>query len=388
MQKKLCFIIIFFMFAFSVTHVTYADNLKDKNKKMKNVKNNIGDLKKKIGNVKVKKSEVIDQISKIESQIGRVSTDINKLDGQISATKNTVQVKKDELNHAINAYNSHKDLFMKRVSAMYMNGSSGYLSVLTNSQSFSDLISRSDMVKKVVAFDRNILTDMKIRADNILTKKQELETQQKHLVSLQNNAISKKSELDSANKTKKEYFDKLKQDQIALEKSLSEEEKESKKLESQIRDILAKLAKKNGKGKYSGEKVGIVRAADIGRVPKITSPFGMRYHPILHKNKMHTGIDIGVPSGTPVYAMSSGEVIISEYLSGYGYVVAIDHGGGITSLYAHNSKLLVRVGEKIKKGQNISKSGNTGNSTGPHLHFEVRLNGTPINPEPYLIIGH
>ena len=117
---------------------------------------------------------------------------------------------------------------------------------------------------------------------------------------------------------------------------------------------------------------------------RISSLFGWRNHPILHEKRFHSGIDIAVPSKTSVKAVDGGKVLISGWNGGYGYYIAIDHGNGISTAYAHNSRLLVKEGELVYQGQEIAKSGSTGLSTGPHLHFEVRENGKPANPLKYL----
>src|SRR5690606_1638468 len=117
---------------------------------------------------------------------------------------------------------------------------------------------------------------------------------------------------------------------------------------------------------------------------RISSPFGERMHPILKEKRFHSGLDIAVPSGTDVLAADRGKVLISGWNAGYGYFIAIDHGNGISTAYAHNSRLLVKEGELVAQGQVIAKSGSTGLSTGPHLHFEVRKDGTPVDPVAYL----
>ena len=117
----------------------------------------------------------------------------------------------------------------------------------------------------------------------------------------------------------------------------------------------------------------------------VTSPFGYRIHPIFHTKIYHAGVDFGVPSGTPIHAADSGVVIYAgSGMRGYGNVVIIDHGGGLSTLYAHNSSLAVRAGQSVSKGQVIARAGSTGYATGPHCHFEVRRNGAPTNPMGYL----
>jgi murein DD-endopeptidase MepM/ murein hydrolase activator NlpD len=362
----------------------HADQLTDKKKQLNEVKSNINNLKSKINDVKEEKTDVLVEINKINRQVDDVQASIHSLETRIETTQTQIKIADSELEDAIEDFESQKDLYGQRLKAMYINGPQGYIEVLLASESFSDLIARTDMVKKIIDYDKLILEEIKEKQEAIEEKKDMLQSKKVQLVSLESAAQEKKIELDDANERKKAYYNKLEKNQDSYEKALDDELAESQALEKQIQAI---LQKSGSQGSYSGSKTGIVKVSDIGRVPKITSPFGMRYHPILKKDKMHTGIDIGIATGTPIYAMSEGKVIISTYSSSYGNMVVIDHGGGISSLYAHNSKLLVSEGQTVKKGQMIAKAGSTGRSTGPHLHFEVRKNGTPINPVPYYIVG-
>lgn len=384
MSKRLMSILSVLIVASLTLSTVHADQLTDKKKQLNEVKSNIKDLKSKINNVKEEKSDVLVEINKINKQVDSVEASIQSLETRIDLTQTQIKTADEELKGAIEDFESQKDLYGQRLKAMYMNGPQGYLEVLLSSESFSDFIARTDMVKKIIDYDKSILGEIKEKQESIEEKKDKLETKQGELISLESAAEAKKNELDEANDKKKAYYEKLEKNQDAYEKALDDELAESNALEKQIKAI---LESSGSQGTYSGSKTGIVKVSDIGRVPRISSPYGMRFHPVLKKNKMHTGIDIAVPTGTPIYAMSEGRVIISTYSSSYGNMVVIDHGSGISSLYAHNSKLLVGVGQTVKKGQMIAKAGSTGRSTGPHLHFEVRKNGATIDPLPYYIVG-
>jgi len=196
-----------------------------------------------------------------------------------------------------------------------------------------------------------------------MAKKQEQE---------KNNALnSKKSKKDN-------YIKELDKDAKKLEKLIDQELAESRALEAQIKAL---------QGGGSGSTVNYSNTQFLwpsAASKRITSKYGNRLHPVLKVYKLHTGIDIGAGSGTNILASNSGKVIKAQYNSAYGNMIIIDHGGGMSTLYAHASKLLVSVGQTVNRGDVIAKVGSTGYSTGPHLHFEVRKNGSPVDPMPYI----
>jgi murein DD-endopeptidase MepM/ murein hydrolase activator NlpD len=168
----------------------------------------------------------------------------------------------------------------------------------------------------------------------------------------------------------------LRQRQAKITNLLSQLEQDENSMEAQIRAFEVARRRRPGAKPLPAFNGRFMRPVS-GR---ITSTFGMRYHPILHRTRLHAGIDFGASSGSTIVAAAAGEVITARYSRSYGNMVVIDHGGGISTLYAHGSRLYVHTGQMVKRGQRIAAVGSTGLATGPHLHWEVRRNGRPVNP--------
>jgi len=228
-------------------------------------------------------------------------------------------------------------------------------------------------MRKIINYDVNLLKERKTIRDNIDEKKQQLEYEQQQKEALKNELNSKREKVEAVKAEREQALKEVYQD-------LKELEKLEDKLLEESAALTKEILQKQSSGKYEGGEM----AWPAPGYTKITSPYGYRVHPILKTKRMHTGVDIGVPSGSNVVAVADGKVILAEYYGGYGNTVIIDHGGKISTLYAHNSKLLVKEGDKVTRGQVIAKSGSTGLSTGPHLHFEVRVNGNHTDPMPYI----
>lgn len=323
--------------------------------------------------VKSEKKSVSKAIEQLDQKLNQAEEELTGVENQLSQLEEQIAVTTRELERASTDASSQKELLKKRVRVMYENGNVGYLSVILNSTSFSDFISRMDFLKKIIDFDMNLLGKMKLHRDSVAEKRKQLESELKEKERLKIEIADKKQQVEVA----KQDREKTLKD---LTKDLKELERQEDALLAQSNEVAKKIISLQSKEKYVGGKIGWPSPGYY----KITSPYGYRTHPILKKKKLHTGIDIAVPSGTTIVAANSGTVIYSGYNGGYGNTVIIDHGGKISTLYAHNSKLLVKVGDKVEKGKAITKSGSTGLSTGPHLHFEVRENGQHVDPLKYL----
>ncbi|WP_372998104.1 murein hydrolase activator EnvC family protein [Lutispora sp.] len=351
----------------------YYDDVKDLQKQLEETRKKI-ELTKAQQAAKQKESKnVSNQIVELDRKLEEAEKSLEIVEGQISELEGKIAITQRELDRATEEAETQKELLNKRVRVMYQNGSSSYLAVLLNATSFSDFISRLDLMRKIINYDVNLLKERKTIRDNIDQKKQQLEYEQQQKEVLKNDLSSKKEEVESVKSQKEQVL-----------KEVYKDLKELERQEDKLLEESAALTKKILQLQSSEDYIGGEMAWPSPGYTKVTSPYGYRTHPILKTKRMHTGVDLAVPSGSNIVAANAGKVILAKYNGGYGNTVIIDHGGKISTLYAHNSKLLVKEGDIVTRGQVIAKSGSTGLSTGPHLHFEVRINGNHTDPIPYI----
>ena len=315
------------------------------------------------------------QVEELEQNLCNAEQDLEIIENQLSELEGKLAITQREYDRAVNEAVQQKELLNKRVRVMYQTGPIGYLAVLLDSSSFGDFISRMDLLRKIINHDVNILKERETYKNAVEEKKLQLETEQEEKEKLKFKAVNKKEEVEFVKKERQITLDKVFKDLKELEKL------EDKLLEESARLTRLIVANQSDTDYAGGEMAwpapGYTRVGPNGK-------YGMRNHPILKKPRMHAGIDIDVPMGKDIVAANDGKVILAGTNGGYGKCIIIDHGGKISTLYAHNSKLLVKKGDTVKRGQVISKCGSTGLSTGPHLHFEVRINGKHTNPMPYI----
>jgi murein DD-endopeptidase MepM/ murein hydrolase activator NlpD len=336
---------------------------------------------------KAKAAALRKELRKTRRQIGYVMADIHKADTQLEDTRarlqkteSNLQVAKarqaalvGELKAASAKLEQKRALVARRMRALYMQGDRGAIGALVGRGGFTEVADRSFVIHKIAERDDQLVNDLRDAREEVRVRKAEQDELVRRVASLKQRQVVEKIELNRRMQTKKGFLQELRETESETQQQLDELERESNAIEAELR-------------KYYGSPEGTRVPAYRGRfrlpvAGRITSGFGNRFHPILHRTKLHTGLDIAAPTGTPIHAAGPGRVIYSGYRGGYGNCIIIDHGGGIATLYGHCSRLTVGVGANVQAGDVIAAVGSTGFSTGPHCHWEVRVNGTPVNPQ-------
>ncbi len=248
--------------------------------------------------------------------------------------------------------------------------------VLLQSESVSEFLQRRYYLKKLYEGDRDRLTQLKTQAKQLTQQREQIEEQKNGIALLRQKQLLQKATLEQRNQQQQMLIQRLKENRDALEAAQTQLQRDSEGITQLIQQKLA--ARRNTPGFYGKGPFRYPINAPI------SSPFGWRIHPVLSTERFHGGIDFAVDYGTPVGATAAGVVIYGDWYGGYGNAIILDHGDGMTSLYAHNNELLVQEGQEVQAGQVIALTGSTGLSTGPHLHFEVRKDGEPVDPMNYL----
>jgi murein DD-endopeptidase MepM/ murein hydrolase activator NlpD len=388
MRRRLFSVFMALIVALVFNFSAFADDIKDKQDQLEETQGNIDKTKDTIDDLKDRILDNESQAKKLDGSISAVDSDILKMKQKINSVQNDLDKATEELNAAIDDYNKQDASMKKRINALYKNSTSeGYLEVLLESQSFSDFVTRVDILKKIIDYDIRMLEEMKQKREEINRKKLAIEQKKAELVSLKADLDAKKKKLVAQKNEKKKLLTLLNQQKAHYIDILEQEEAEASKLQKEIKELLAK-----SQGNYDGSKYAILHRSDFpsSSLPRITSYFGYRVDPITHTTRYHSGLDISTRrlEDKPVYAMAPGRVIKASYSGSYGNVVIIDHGSGFATLYAHNNSLLVKAGDYVTGGEKIALSGSTGRSTGPHVHFSVLKDGEFINPLPYYFLGY
>ncbi len=369
-------------------------------------------IEEKIVVIKGQISENEKEIAKIEIEIGEKSKEIDKYGADIDATVAEIEKKAEEIAELEEQIKENFETFKKRLRAFYMHGNSTILSVLLGADSFSDLLTKAEMIQRIADHDNALLEELTSTKDDVIVKKENLEKEKNNLEVDKEMLEKSQSELkesmaalEEKRVTLKESREELEDENEELTKQTSDLKEQIAEIEQQIQDIeeleqqfaeQGEVLKQQAQAvqdeldeiykqmESTGEYIGGSMLWPVYGYMKITSEFGWRFN----NTDYHTGFDIGGRNaaneqiyGKPVLAANYGTVTYKGYQeNGYGNYIIIDHGGGLTTLYAHMSEVYVKKGDSVDRGQAVGAVGSTGWSTGPHLHFEVRQDGKAYNP--------
>lgn len=350
----------------------------DTQSQLNEVRQQIQQHKKTLNEIRGQERGITGEINQIAKNIIVVEQEIQRLEGRIQKLTQAIIVNEAELRELEAKLAEQMGIMSERLVFIYEHGDTTYLEVVLAATDMKEFLTNYEFMSNIVDQDKATIQKIAEQKAEVERRRAQLVAQEAELQRARANQEQQRAALAAQQEAKKTALHKVENDRQAQEQALNELEATSRQLESVIRQAQASNASSSNPPKGSGQLGWPCDARNI------TSPFGMRYHPILKKNKLHTGTDFGASNGSNIYAADNGVVISSGWMGGYGKAVIVDHGKGISTLYAHQSSILVSNGQTVNKGQVIGKVGSTGWSTGAHLHFEVRVNGVPKNPMNYL----
>lgn len=362
------------------------------------VQQRLQDARSKITAAKKKRASLSEQIRRLDGRLKEIQAKLDGLGDQIAVVEQKLTVtrdklavlreqlrlKKAELARAEAKLRREETLFAERAVLSYKSDDLSYLDVVLASSSFEELISRMNLVHELLSGNKTMVSDIEAARDKVDREKRAIAAREGEVADAAD-ALQKQSDeltaLRAAQAASRAAALAVRSDKAgalkSVNKDLAELERQENQLLAESRALTGVIAASTGGGSGGGS-LGWPVAGPV------VSSFGWRIHPILGYRKFHTGIDIAAGYGAAIHAAGSGRVIYATWMGGYGNVIIIDHGNGLSTLYAHQSSLAVGVGASVRRGQTIGAVGSTGFSTGPHLHFEVRVNGNPVDPMGYL----
>ncbi len=394
------------------------ENNQDKIDGLNNQKNKLNQEKKSNESELDKLQETIDEknkellssqqnVSKYQKEIDALQADINSVQAELDSLEKDIKDKEQEIIKKEKDREEKEELLGKRLRSIYKTSYEEELIVmLLNSRSFGDFISKMSMVSRVIKTDKGMIEEVKkakkeveegkaslekkvsylnTEKNQIALMQEDVKASQKSYIEEQNKINAQVSSLKTLELQKQGVINNIASKEQQLQGEIEDLNSYNKDLQNQLDQIFKDINNNNNNSNNGGQSNNSGSESFIRpSTGRVTSVYGARVNPVTGVNGFHTGIDLGAPMGAPIKASKSGKVVTASYISGYGNTVILDHGSGIQTLYAHSSSLAVSVGQTVSQGQVIAYVGSTGNSTGPHLHFEIRVNGQHQNPTNYL----
>jgi murein DD-endopeptidase MepM/ murein hydrolase activator NlpD len=338
--------------------------------------------------LKAKEAHAVRELSALQQKLEQTATELQDSQYRLKKAEQNLTLTQQKLRMARRSLKGQQITAGMRLRSIYKHKSLDQWEALLTSPDMGTFLTRYHFFRRISASDAALLERLNRRRVVIHSQQRQFAQQRQTIARVTEQIGTQKVQLTDLSGEQQSLVERIKSERQAAEQAVAQLEADSNQIEAMIRRLMAQrrlieqrerarnpryVRPSMGTGRFMWPVAGI-----------ITSPFGFRMHPILNRMIGHHGIDFGAGMGTPIYAADDGEVLYGGWYGGYGKVVIIDHGNDVTTLYGHTSSFIVETGRRVRKGQLIAYVGSTGMSTGPHLHFEVRKNGTPINPMGFL----
>ena len=362
MNKKIISFIAIISLLLAYTNNCIAASISELNEQKEQAENQKDKVTQQKENAQNELDDINAQISSIESEIFKLQNQLDDLNSSISNKEKEIEEKQQELEHK-------EDLLKTRMVAMYKGGGTTYLDVLLGSSNYIEMYTKYNAIQTIAEKDTELINEVTDQKQSIENEKKELENNKAQVESVKSKTDAKNAELKAAKVAKQSVVNNLSAEEQELQKKIEEFEDAIEKAQAEIAQ--ATQGTSGYEGAFTGGRFEWPISYNYNR---ITSIFGNRTAPTAGASTNHGAIDIGV-SYVPVYAPAAGKVILAQWVSGYGNYIMIDHGSGYYTAFGHLSQFKVSVGTVVSQGQQIAVSGNTGISTGPHLHYELYIGG-------------
>lgn len=355
----------------------YAENISGLQEQSNEITEQLNETNNRLQAVQEELSTNMQKLQELDSQIAKSQEELNNINIQVDELIVQISENEEKLKKTQQEYDDIQGILDARLIQMYETPQLGFLQVLFESKGVTDFLSTYYAMKELAEYDKELLETVKKQKQDIETTKKILAEKKTQIVE-NKQSQQKKTQVLANTKTMREYYiSKLTTEEQELQTQIDEYNFQVATIEAEI-----KLLAINS---ISEDYIGGAMIWPIPGYTKITSQYGMRVHPITGAYKLHTGMDVGAPLGTSFVAAGNGIVTKATFNNAYGNMVIIDHGGGVQTLYAHGSEIIAQIGQTVNAGDEVLKVGSTGYSTGPHAHFEIRINGQTVNPVEYLL---
>ena len=377
MRKLIITSFILFVVIISICICAFAEDITGLQTESNELTEQINEANNQLKAVQDKLSKEMEELQQLDEQIAQSQTEYDNINTQVEDLMKQIEENEEKLDKTQKEFDNLQSLLDERLLATYKTPRLGYLQTILTADSITDMLSKYYNLKQLMEYDQKLIETVKQQKQEIETTKQILADKKKQVVADKQTQQKKAQVLSNTKKTREYYLSKLTDEERQLQSKIDEYNLQVAEIEAEIKMLAL--------NSISSDYIGGAMLWPVPGHTKLTSLYGMRVHPITGAYKLHTGIDISAPLGTSFIATANGIVTKATYNTAYGNMVIIDHGGGVQTLYAHGDQILVQLGQTVSAGTEVLKVGSTGYSTGPHAHFEIRINGQTVNPLNYLL---